>query len=350
MATPELKVLFAHHRWWYPAATSGADVANHELARALKRRGATVCVLGSAPPGADKRIRDRTYDADGVSVLLVSSDFHRRLRAALSDRRPHVLVTSYPDPDCTAEDLERMVAATSRAGVPLVVYVHQLDESCSRYEPIKDALAAVVTNSRFMAERVGATWGKPVEVVYPVPDHRGVKAGACDGPFITFFNPTPAKGLSVAHNLAASRMQGRPFLFVEGFIDTETHGISLVRSGNLVHARKSPDVATIYGMTRTLIVPSQWEEPFGRVALEAMYNRIPVIASRTGGLVESVGDGGVLVNDYSSVEAWAEAICALDDQKVRKRVIDAGTAHVEKFSLDAEVEKLEGILRNAAGI
>jgi glycosyltransferase involved in cell wall biosynthesis len=228
--------------------------------------------------------------------------------------------------------------------------VHQLDESCARYEPVKDAIKAVVTNSRFMAARVGAAWGRPAEVVYPVPDRRGVEAGVCDGPFVTFFNPTPAKGLSVAHNLAASRLPDRPFLFVEGFIDTEAHGISLVRSGNLVHARKSPDVATIYGMTRTLIVPSQWEEPFGRVALEAMYNRIPVIASRTGGLVESVGDGGVLVDDYSSVEAWAGAICALDDPKARRRVVDAGTAHVARFSLDAEVEKLEGILRRAAGI
>lgn len=40
-----------------------------------------------------------------------------------------------------------------------------------------------------------------------------------------------------------------------------------------------------------LVVPSLWEEPFPRVAHEALYHGVPVIASRLGGLPEIVEDG-----------------------------------------------------------
>jgi glycosyltransferase involved in cell wall biosynthesis len=64
----------------------------------------------------------------------------------------------------------------------------------------------------------------------------------------------------------------------------------------------------IYGQTRLLLVPSRWEEGFGMVAIEAQSCRIPVIASARGGLPESVGDGGLLVDDYLNVDAWLAAI------------------------------------------
>jgi glycosyltransferase involved in cell wall biosynthesis len=172
-----------------------------------------------------------------------------------------------------------------------------------------------------------------------------VDARGASGPFTTFFNPLPHKGLNVAHSLVMRRFPERPFLFVEGFIDPEAHGIALSRSGNLVHARRSPNVATIYMMTQTLIGPSQWEEPFGRVALEAMYNRVPVIASRTGGLVESVGDGGLLLDDFNNVDCWAQALESLDDPRRREELVEAGSRHVAKFSSEAETDKLVAILR-----
>ena len=154
---------------------------------------------------------------------------------------------------------------------------------------------------------------------------------------------------ALSRKLVGERFKDRPFLFVEGFFDPQAHGISLVRTGNLVHARSSPDVSTIYDMTNLLIIPSQWEEPFGRVALEAMYNGIPVIASRTGGLTESVGEGGLLIDDFTNVESWAEAIESLDNPKERKRLIEAGREHVKQFSLDRETDKLMEILKGVAG-
>jgi glycosyltransferase involved in cell wall biosynthesis len=67
---------------------------------------------------------------------------------------------------------------------------------------------------------------------------------------------------------------------------------------------------------QAFIVPSTYEA-FGIVAVEAMAYGRPVIASRTGGLVEVVGDGGMLVPPSDS-KALAEAINSMLADKKRR--------------------------------
>ena len=85
-------------------------------------------------------------------------------------------------------------------------------------------------------------------------------------------------------------------------------------------------------MTRILLVPSVWEEPFGRVAAEAMINAIPPLVSNRGSLPHVIGgdfsDGGggrvlpipewmthetTRLPSEPEVEPWFEAVCALWD-------------------------------------
>lgn len=58
-------------------------------------------------------------------------------------------------------------------------------------------------------------------------------------------------------------------------------------------------------------VPTQWQEPFGRVAAEALLAGKPLIHSQAGGLSEVAqiyGGQATSVRDYKSPEAWAEAL------------------------------------------
>lgn len=348
MGRPRLRLLFAQHRWWYPTAVSGADLANYEFATRLARKDVRVFVHGIMPPGDSKRIQSREYNTGGVDVALVKSDFLKALRARIAEVKPDVVLTTCPEPNCGTDDITRMVEAISSFDIPVVLYVHDLESTLPLFRNARGQLAAVVTNSHFMAKRIGAIWNIPCEVVYPVPDLQPIIEEGDPGRFVTFFNPSPHKGLGVAHTLVMRRFPNRPFLFVEGFIDPEQHGIFLSRSGNLVHARRSPDVATIYSMSRLVIIPSQWEEPFGRVALEAMLSDVPVIASRTGGLPESVGDGGILIDDFANVDEWADAINLLDDPKEHRRLIAAGSRHVKMFSPDDEADKLLEIIKRVS--
>jgi glycosyltransferase involved in cell wall biosynthesis len=84
---------------------------------------------------------------------------------------------------------------------------------------------------------------------------------------------------------------------------------------------------------KCVILPVQWDEPFGLVAIEAMATGTPVIAFRRGGLAETIVDGktGFLVD---TVEEMAEKIHLID-------TIDRETcrAHVEKHFSSAVMAK-----------
>jgi glycosyltransferase involved in cell wall biosynthesis len=54
------------------------------------------------------------------------------------------------------------------------------------------------------------------------------------------------------------------------------------------------DASTLVGAFDVLVVPSRYEA-FGLVAVEAMLARVPVVAAAAGGLVDVVGDSGLLV-------------------------------------------------------
>lgn len=331
-----LKLLIANHRWWFPTLVSGGDIANHEFARRLYRNGVEVRVFGMVAPNVDGTTRQRGYVTDGVRVNLVQSDFIRRLSTIIEEFKPHVVMTSCPETSCSNDDIHRMMNLFEHYSLPVVIYIHELEPVMSLFQGVCKKLAAIVTNSAFMAQKIKKRWKRDASVIYPVPSSRTFQVSESPGDFITFFNPLPHKGLDIVEQLVKKELKSRSFLFVEGFMDAGSHGIALVRSGNVVHAKRSPDVATIYTMTRTVIIPSQWEEPFGRVALEAMYNKIPVIASNTGGLSESVGQGGLLVDDFSNVQAWTEAIVHLDDDAYRQSMIGRGTKHMERFSLEQQ--------------
>src|SRR5262249_51883689 len=70
------------------------------------------------------------------------------------------------------------------------------------------------------------------------------------------------------------------------------------------------DTRDLLARSRLVLVPSQWEEPFGRIAVEAMANGIPVLASWTGGLRETVGYTALAVRRFRDPDAWDAALRA----------------------------------------
>lgn len=75
-------------------------------------------------------------------------------------------------------------------------------------------------------------------------------------------------------------------------------------------------VVDAFARAAIVVVPSLWQEPFGRTALEAMAAGCAVIASDNGGLPEVVGDAGLLVPPEPS--ALAEALERLVDDPGRR--------------------------------
>jgi len=90
------------------------------------------------------------------------------------------------------------------------------------------------------------------------------------------------------------------------------------------------------------VVPSRWQEPFGRTALEALSAGSAVIASASGGLPEIVGEAGLLL-DSATPEAIAGAILSLARDPVRRTLLgQAGQARVaERFDIGELSRRLD---------
>jgi hypothetical protein len=197
----------------------------------------------------------------------------------------------------------------------------------------------VFTCSQFLTDvyrqKVGL-FSTPIE---PPIDWSTVVAPAEARAFVTFVHPSPHKGLYLFARLAdmlGSRRPDIPVLVVQsgrsGGALNAIPGIDFSKYPQIMAAPPVPTPAEYFALTRILLVPSVWEEPFGRVAAEAMINGIPPIVSDRGSLPHVVGGdfdagGGGLVRSLPAwltpdaarlpteqeVEAWYDAVCRLWD-------------------------------------
>ena len=74
-------------------------------------------------------------------------------------------------------------------------------------------------------------------------------------------------------------------------------------------------------------------EAFGRVSIEAQINGIPVIASHIGGLTESVGDGGILIDPQAPTDEWVEAVrSTIEDDELWNRLSRRALSHSRGYT------------------
>jgi glycosyltransferase involved in cell wall biosynthesis len=105
-------------------------------------------------------------------------------------------------------------------------------------------------------------------------------------------------------------------------------GFDLRRHENLMLSPPVVQPKEIYAATRTLLVPSLWNEPAGRVAAEAMLNGIPPLVSDRGGLPEICQGAGFSLNipaeiipttsrpvEPEVVQPWIDLIVRLEDDE-----------------------------------
>ncbi len=94
-----------------------------------------------------------------------------------------------------------------------------------------------------------------------------------------------------------------------------------------------PDqVAALLGRHQIAAIPSDWDEPFGIVALEAIACGCYVVAFPDGGLPLAVGQAGLLTGEKSPA-ALADGIQrVLTEASLRSRIDDHRRAHLKKFS------------------
>ncbi|HVG97224.1 MAG TPA: glycosyltransferase family 4 protein [Chloroflexota bacterium] len=107
----------------------------------------------------------------------------------------------------------------------------------------------------------------------------------------------------------------------------------------------------LYALADLFVCPSEWDEPFGTVNVEAMAAGTPVVASRVGGIPEAVTDGetGLLVPpaDPPALAAALEAL--IDDAGRRHRMAAAARARAAAFTWERAAARLDELYREVLG-
>ncbi|HET6963623.1 MAG TPA: glycosyltransferase family 4 protein [Acidimicrobiales bacterium] len=106
-----------------------------------------------------------------------------------------------------------------------------------------------------------------------------------------------------------------------------------------------------YRAADVLVFPSEWDEPFGLVPLEAMACGVPVVATGTGGSGEYLRDGeNCLLFTPGDPEHLAAAVRRLaDEPALRRRIVAEGSRTAQSFSLERAATDIEKLHLDAAG-
>lgn len=335
-----MRILYASHRPPYPFFLGGAARCAHRLLLSLAQDlGAECAAVGSAgygvtpwslPPAADHAalgVRGVTGAAapgerPGPGTVL-DCGYPVQVLADLPQDFARLLRQSRPDVVWSQLEGAREVLGLARdEGVQGLLYVHDAEDDPRELRATADLGCHVVCSSAFLARKVSNVIGRPAQVVYPASDWCFGTAGDPQG-FVTMVNPHAVKGLGTLLEIAR-RLPTRRFLLQESWklddAGLAALGERLAAVPNVTFQHRVPDMRQVYARTRLLLVPSLWEEGFGMVAVEAQSCGIPVVASARGGLPESVGSGGVLIDDYRNADAWVAAIEGLlgDDVAYRQ--------------------------------
>lgn len=370
-----MRILFAGHSLARPAG--GGELS----ARALLNRLAATHEVEALCAGATTadyvldgpvRCRDLAVRPAETPALvphhLAEMRVERRLRPALAQRvhalRPDLLLLQSPawlrprdlPAGCRLVVFLRSLACWG-AGEANPVRWRQLAGRPFRAARLRGARPLLaradllVSNSRFLQHALRARSGLDTHVVPPFIDAPVAETpdppGPCDR--VTFVGLDRWKGAVLALDLADA-LPDRRFLFLAGARPSRDLVAQAMRRPNVTCLGWTSDMRPVFERTRLLLMPSLWEEPFGRLPVEAGARGIPTVASARGGLPESVGAGGLLLPPDAGLEAWARAIRAFDDEDRYATASAAARAHAAAFRAEGTLARFAELVARELGL
>lgn len=339
-----MRVLFVSNDPHLPAITGGLQTTTHDLCLAIQEMGAEAAVLCGQKLGDREPDREAPPTSDDRLGYLVmrSARPAKDLAMAAAAWGADVIVAQ------SGRSLAPLALASLDTGRPTALYLHNVEISQLAGNLASDPSLLYLANSAFTAQRWQALFGIHCEVIPPIVSASSYLADR-SGDKVLFVNPHPMKGIERLFELAEACPE-LPFLVMESWdIDPvwRSHCLRRVeRLGNIEWRSASRNMRQVYGQSRVLLMPSVWEESFGRTAVEAQLNGLPVLASQRGALPDLVGAGGVTLSPDAPVSEWAAALRRLHDpdtsetERVAARRLGAG--HVA--NTPAVVAKLLGLL------
>ena len=350
------------------AGVGGAENFLRQLIPQLRRQGweSDLVIPAPRPAGVHTLAEEFSAMCGKVTVLPMKRDVDPRLVARLARMLrsgDYGVVNSH----LVHADWYAALASLTAPGVALVSTKHN-DDPFRRGLPFRlvekattDRCAAVITISDSLHDFT-LRWTRPRSPVVPVlygleasPDGAPSRSEADTPTLLTVARLAPQKGLDVLVRAMRLVRQSTPgaTLLIAGEGPERPSLEALVRSLELGDAVRllghRTDVAELMRTAWILVHPARWEG-FGLVFLEAMRERLPIVATRVGAVPEIVVDGvtGTLV-PAQHPDALAKAIGAmLADPAFRRSAGETGFARLlEHFSAERMARETAAVYERA---
>ena len=202
-----------------------------------------------------------------------------------------------------------------------------------------------------MGQPSGGTW-HPIHNCVELEKYTFQPTVADDAPLVFLSRIERIKGAHTA--IAAARSTGRRLLIAGNQVNSEEgqrywkeeiaphvgkDGIEYVGSVNDTQKNE------LLGQAAAMIVPIEWNEPFGIVFAEALACGTPVISCPRGALPEIIHHGthGYLINSLSEASSAIDKLSEINRYACRQRV-------EECFSSQAIVDKYEQLYQNLIAV
>lgn len=357
-----MRILFITTHPYLPLFYGGSEISTHHLAKIFLDRGHHVAVLSGLTSKNSIKV---TYYR--IRVKLASSSIakdsklgypvyrcwnpEKKVKTVCNKEKPDVVIVQ-------AGKQNPVALAAIQMNLPVIYYLRDLGFDFSSDQHILDN-SIFIANSKFVAKSFHSSTGKTVHIVPPlvIPDYY---INPKPGDNVLLVNPNHQKGVEVALQLA-ERCPDIPFIFVEGWgLPKEYDEPIRSRAAKLQNLKWLPstdNMKEIYAQAKILLCPSgtpfqgqpiSWIEAWGRVVSEAHFSGVPVIATKDGGLPESVGPGGILVEKDANIQEWEKALRMLwDDEELYQELsLQARKfSEREEFKPDFLAEKLINICK-----
>lgn len=189
----------------------------------------------------------------------------------------------------------------------------------------------IITNSEYMKKETYRLFKttSPIHVVYPTMDLPRTEPNVCRLKKIGFVNKGERKGGSLVLELAR-KLPDRNFVIFGDPLKSSNKKSEL----NIENVGYQNDREAMFRKVDVFLVPSVWDEPFGRVAAEAIWAGKPVIVSKRGGLPEAA-PSELFWEASDDPSGWRNKILMLGNserQKINKAINAAQNqlAHYKK--------------------
>lgn len=297
-----MRLLFCTSYPHLPEVVGGLQTATDDLCELLRGRGIETLVLCGQSPAGPKLVQ-RPDDNFGYRVIR-TEDPAAALPMVAATFEPTAIIVQ------TGYTLIPMLQAAIETNIPTAIYIHNLELHQIGGSLTPHPSLFYISNSLYTAAHLRALANIDSLVLPPV-----IRADRYIAPHIgnrvLYVNPAQVKGIDIVMRLAEAHPD-IPFTLVESWeLDETWRDYQRHRSSCLHNVEWLPataDMRSLYARARLVMMPSLWEETYGRTVIEAQLNGLPVIASDRGALPDTVGAGGLIVQAHAPLEDWSHAL------------------------------------------